>query len=241
VRARLARDVDRERVLAAAGTTAAALDDRELLVARLVVEFEHEEAVDEPARQPRGPDVVERVGGADDREPAPRLHVPEPRHLDVAVRQGGQQGVERAARRAVELLDVEHAAGAHRARERSRHEVLRPIALLEHHRRVEAADQRVGRQLFVAGGVDEVIVAVREMARERAHHRGLGHTRQAEQQHSLAAFERAEKQPQLCTSAHNLSPDRSGQLRRHSDPSLLEREPSCAKLAFSCTFAKVNL
>jgi hypothetical protein len=143
--------------------------------------------------------------------------VPEPRNLDVAVRQGGQQGVERTARGAIELLDVEHAARAHRARERSRDEVLGSVALLEHHRGVEAADQRVRRQLLVAGGVDEVVVAVRYMARERAHHRGLGHTGQAEQQNRLAAFERAEEQPQLCTSAYNLSTDRSRQLRGHSD------------------------
>ena len=49
VRARLARDVDRECVLAAAGAAAAALDDRELLVAWLVVELEDQEAVHEPA------------------------------------------------------------------------------------------------------------------------------------------------------------------------------------------------
>ena len=70
---RLAPEVDGERVEAGARVAAAAGDDRQLVLARLVVELQRHEAVDEPARQPRGADVVERVRGADDGEPAPRV------------------------------------------------------------------------------------------------------------------------------------------------------------------------
>ena len=64
VRAGLAPEVDGERVEAGALVAAAAGDDRELVLARLVVELERHEAVDEPARQPGRADVVERVRGA---------------------------------------------------------------------------------------------------------------------------------------------------------------------------------
>jgi hypothetical protein len=203
--ARLARDVDRERVEARSAGPAATGDDLDLLLARLIVQLEDDEPVGEPARQPGRADVVERVRGADDREPRHSVDAPEPRDLDIAVRHRGQERVERAAGRAVELLDVEDAAGSHRTRKRARDEVLGPVAVPQHHRRVERPDERVSGQLLVTGGVDEVVVATGEVARERANDRRLRDAGQPEQQDRLAALERAEQQTQLNAPTHDLT------------------------------------
>jgi len=208
VLARRARDVDGEWVQAGARRAASAADDLELLVARLVVELDDEEAVGQPAREARGPDVVEGVRRADDGEAGRRLDAAEPRDLDVAVRQRSEQRVERAARRPVELLDVEDAAGAHRANERTGDEVLGAVAVLEHHRRVERADERVSGELLVAGRVDEAVGAVAELGGERADDRRLRHARQPEQEDRLAVGQRTRQQPQLVAAPDHLAADR---------------------------------
>jgi hypothetical protein len=195
--ARLARDVGGEGDQRVRGRPGAPPDDLDLLPARLVVELQDQEAVGQPARQARRADVVERVGRADDREAFARLDAPQPRDLDVALRQRGEQRVEGARGRPVELLDVEDPAGGHRPRERAGEEVLGPVAVGDDARGVEPADERVGRELLVAGHVDEAVGAVAELGREGADHRRLGDAGQPQQQDGPATADRVQEQREL--------------------------------------------
>jgi hypothetical protein len=87
----------------------------------------------------------------------------------------------------------------------------------------------VGRELLVAGGVDEPVGAVAEMRRDRADDRGLRDARKAEQEDGLAARESGEQEAQLGTPPDHFTADLRWKLSHG------------ATLSIQCTFEKVNL
>jgi len=75
--------------------------------------------------------------------------------------------------------------------------VLRPVAVLEHHRRIEGADQRVGGELLVAGHVHEAVRLLPEVAGQRPQHGCLRDAGKPEEQDGLTSPDGTQQQAQL--------------------------------------------
>ena len=72
-------------------------------------------------------------------------------------------------------------------------------------------------ELLVAGDVHEAVRLVTEVMRERAHHGGLRDAGEPDQQHRLAALQRAEQQTKLPSPSNHRIGDVMRQAGDHGD------------------------
>ncbi len=148
---------------------------------------------------------------ATSRKPGSATTRPEPRDVQLALAHHGDQHVERLLRHPVELLDVQQRAVAHRGDERAVDEHVGVVALGEHARRVEVADEPRRRQLGVA--LDE-LEADAELVGDGAQQRRLAGARRTLDEDVAAGVERGEDELELAPAAPTSRPLRRGARRR---------------------------
>jgi hypothetical protein len=131
-----------------------------------------------------------------------------PRHGQLALAHHGDEHIERLLGDAVDLLDVEQAARPERLDERAVDEDVRVVALGQHLRGVEVADEPGGGQLGVALDEEERGVPA---ARHGPEKRGLPRAGRAFEHHMRPGVERGDEQ--FCLA---FAPEHRGQVERRS-------------------------
>jgi hypothetical protein len=177
------------------------LHDLPLVLGVLVADGDPAGPVVQRHRQPGGAHRVVRVHGCHQPEALVGGDAAEPRHVDLALGHDGEQDVDGLFRDPVELLDVQQPAVAHGPDQRPVGEVLRPVALLEHQRRVEGADQAGRGQLGAALDQHELGVPGR---RDLPQQGGLAGARRALEQDVGARRERGSHQLELALAPYDL-------------------------------------
>ena len=172
--------------------------DRRLLVGALVEQREVLEAVAQRLREVAGGDVLHGVLRRHHLEAVGRAHLADVRQLQQALVERRQQHVLHALGHAVELVDEQHLAVAHRLDQRPGEERLFPVPLLEHERRVEPAGELALGVAVVA--VDAHGVAA-EVAADGQGDGGLAHAHGALEQQVAAGAEHGQRGGQLALAA----------------------------------------
>ena len=129
--------------------------------------------------------------------------------MQLALAHHGDQHVERLLRHAVELLDVEQRAVAHRRHQGAVDEDVGVVALGQHARRVEVADQSRRGQLSVA--LDELEPDA-ELVGDGAQQRRLAGAGRTLDEHVAAGIEGGEDELELALAADE-PPAQSGECR----------------------------
>ena len=153
--------------------------DGRLVVGRLVADRQPADPVVHRGGDARRADGVERVHRRDEPEAVRCRHPAEARHVQLALAHHRDEHVERLLGDAVDLLDVQQRAVAHRRDQRTVDEHVGVVAVGEHARRVEVADEARRGELGVA--LDE-LEAEAELVGHGAQQRALAGARRTLQQ-----------------------------------------------------------